>query len=303
MKKIIYVLVILSAVISAVIGYNSKNSENYENSLTLDMYFFDETSSTLVAEEREIGYRHEEDIIKNTVDAIIRGPQNSKNKRILKKETELNSAIKEGTRVYLDFTIDFLSDDKTKDTMAAYAIVKTLCQLNEVSEVEISINEEQLIGADGNAVGFLSGEDIKLEKDSTEEKYVLLYFLNPETGKLQTEAREIKMTDPQPIEQYIVNELIKGPQSEGLKGVLSPDTTVISAQTTDGTCFLNFSSNFVTKNAGEKEEEAIQSIVLSLTELEEVRSVQFLVDGKKISEFGDMTINKSISRSKKMIEE
>ena len=88
------------------------------------------------------------------------------------------------------------------------------------------------------------------------------------------------------------------------EGVLSADTSIISAQTTDGTCFVNFTSSFAGRNSGDEKKErlAIYSIVNSLTELKTVQNVQFLVEGKKLSEFGTISISDSFFRNEKIIE-
>ena len=102
-----------------------------------------------------------------------------------------------------------------------------------------------------------------------------------------------------PLEQHVLNELIKGPSNTNLNPVLSSDTSVISVQTTDGTCFINFNSNFISRNSGtpDKEDTALYAIVNSLTELDSVNSVQILIDGKKISSFGTTSMGGTISVS------
>lgn len=304
-KKMIIALVLLLAIAGIVLGLRSMNDDNAENALTLDLFFFNDTSSSLVAENQKIKYSADEDIREKIIDAIIKGSSNSKNVKIVDKNTKLNSIEKKSQGIVVDFSSEFLSGDQTKNVLAAYAIVKTLCQIPGVTSVKVTVNSQELIGPDGNRLGFLSGEDINLEKDinNSEIKYVVLYFADSKTSELVKEVRTIKITDTQPIEKYIINELIKGPANSSLQAVLSPDTSVISVQTTDGTCFINFNSNFVSRNSGttEKENLAIYSIVNSLTELEHVNNVQFLVDGKKISSFGKNSISGTFYRNKGLI--
>lgn len=305
-KRIIILPIIIIAVIGIFLGIKSLNNENPENSIELNMYFLNDSSSSLAAEKQTIKYNENDDITKIVIENLIKGSSNSKNVNIMNKNTKLNSVKKQSEGIIVDFSEDFLSGDQTKNTLAAYAVVKTLCQIPGTVSVKVTVNSEELLGPDGSRLGFLSGEDINLEKDkdSSETKYVILYFSDSQSNRLSKEIRTIKITDTQPIEQYIINELIKGPSNTNLQPVLSPDTSVISVETTDGTCFVNFNSNFISRNSGtpEKENTAIYAIVNSLTELDTVKNVQFLVDGKKISSFGTNSISGTFFRNSDMIE-
>lgn len=303
-KKIILPAVIIVVAIGIVLGINSLKNVGHEETLEIEAYYFNESLS-LTAETQTIKYDTHDDVAEMIIQNLINGASNPKNENIMDKKTRLNFIEKQDDGIVVDFSEDFLSGDQTRNTLAVYAVVKTLCQLPGISSVKVTVESEELLGPDGNRLGFLSGDDINLEKDkdSIETKYVGLYFADSETGLLVKEMHAIKITDTQPIERYVVNEIIKGPKSSVLKPTLSSDTSVISVETTDGTCFVNFGANFISRNSGteEKENAAVYSIVNSLTGLENVNNVQFLVDGKKISSFGTKTISGTFSENTDMI--
>jgi len=305
-KRILIIPILILVIVGIVLGVQSLYADNQKNSLELNMYFFNNDYSSITAENQKIKCDENDDIAELVVKNLIKGTSNSKLTRIMDKGTKLLDMTKINQQTVVDFSSEFLTNDPTKDTLAVYAVTKTLCQLPGISEVKVTVEGKDIIGADGNVLGFLSGDDINVESDENkdEAKYIALYFTDSESGKLVKEIRTVTITDTQPIEQYIVNELIKGPISKNHLSVLSPDTTVISVQTTDGTCFVNFASNFVSKNSGtnEKENAAIYSIVNSITELDTVKSVQFLVDGKKISDFGTNDLSGTFYRNSEMIE-
>lgn len=299
-RKLIIGATIVVAILGLIFGISYLRSNNGENSIVLDVYFFDSEVSAIVAERQTLYFDNRDDIIGKTVDKLVKGSK--KNTNIMNEKTRVNSIEKKGSLVTVDFSGEFLSGDKSRDTLAVYAVVKTLCQIPGVGEVLVTVGGKNVEGADGKKIEILSGENINIErdKDGTENKSVVLYFLN-DTGKLSQIIRTIKITDTQPIEQYIINELIEGSGHAGLKDVISHDTTLISAQTTDGTCFVNFGSNFVTKNSELNHEIVIYSIVNSLTELDSVKNVQILVDGKKISNLGDISLSGTLSRKEDII--
>ena len=132
---------------------------------------------------------------------------------------------------------------------------------------------------------------------------VTLYFANKEKDGLVGEVRTIKITDQLPIEQYIINELIKGPNNKELEAVLSKDTVLFSVDVLDDVCYLNFKSNFISENSGKREHEelVIYSIVNSLTELYNISHVQFYIDGRRVENFGELNIKDYISRDTSII--
>lgn len=300
-KKIIILAIVLLAALAAFFTVKCIERKSMD-SISLNMYFLNGKESTLVADEQTVRFSAGEDITEKVLDMLVKG--GSKGNGIADKKTTVNSieALENGLTV--DFSKEFLTEDVTHNTFAAYAVVKTLSQLPGVKAVRVTVNGKSVKTADGTEIGFLSGDDINLEKDSAENKYAALYFADKKTGKLKKEIRKINTTDSQSIEQCILNELIKGPKNSDSEGVISPDTSVISVQTTDGTCFVNFSSSFVSKNSGSKEKEmnAVYSVVNSLTELDSVKNVQFLVEGKKSDSLGNMSINGTFCRNDAIIE-
>ncbi len=298
MKKGIIISVLILLLVLALAFFLKEEPVTQTDSeavlVDVDIYLLNDTESSLVTEKKSVKTYDGKDLLENVVKGLIEGPANTKNVAIAEKETKVNSITKLNGDVTVDFSREFLSGDKNKETLAVYAVVKTLSQLSGVSRVKVTVDGEALVGADSKVLDFLSGEDINMEKDeSVESKYVTLYFPQEDETTIDKEIRTLKITDNQPLEYHIVSELIKGPQQARNKPVLSADTSVISAETTDGICFVNFNQNFMAKNPkNDKRDRAIiYSIVNSLTESESVTGVQLLVEGKKVTEFGTMDIS------------
>lgn len=124
------------------------------------------------------------------------------------------------------------------------------------------------------------------EEPAEEAKEVTLYFVNEEfveTGdesleKLVTETREIEVTDDN-LEETIVRALMEGPETEGFV-TLIPETAILNGvELTDGTAFVDFARDGM-YGGSLQETYTISQIVGSLTELDSVDRVQFLIDGE-----------------------
>ena len=306
-KKLISIgvifLIIAAVVFLIAIFTADRGSEKYSG----ELYFFNETQTTIEAESRVIRYRDALSLAEGVVEGLMKGPEVAKHQRIIEKKTKLLAIGGADTgSVVVNFSSEFLTGDSRKDILAVYAVVKSLCAIDGINSVKVIIEGRDITASDGSIIGYLTDQDINLSTDAynSETREVTLYFPPKSEHVLRKEVRAIKVTDQQPLAQYIINELIKGPQEEGLERALSKDTVLLSVETLNNICFLNFSSGFLDKNAGtaEAEKTVIFSIVDSLTELDNIDRVQFLMDGKRVDSFGNINISGMFGRDESLIE-
>jgi spore germination protein GerM len=130
------------------------------------------------------------------------------------------------------------------------------------------------------------------------EKEVNLYFANEDyvvTGdeqleKLKAEKRVLQYGEDMSLEETIVRELMKGPQSEGLSTEIPSTVKLIGVRVDNGTAFVDFAQEGL--HGGSLQEFfTIEQIVRSLIELDSVDKIQFLIEGQKAeSLMGHMSI-------------
>ena len=85
---------------------------------------------------------------------------------------------------------------------------------------------------------------------------------------------------------------------------VSNSSTLLSVTISDNKCYVDFKNGFLSKNSGSTEHKllTIYSIVNSLTELDSVGRVQFLIDGKRVDAFGDIKLNGLFERNEELID-
>ena len=276
-------LVILGVAIFALTG-GSDNEVQKEVSL----YFFDESGYTIKPVETEIVAVSDAELYEKIAKALIDGPADKKYLPIMSKDVKLNYAnFADG---YL--TVDFSKEYPEDNLMCTYAVIKTFSRLTSVKNILVTENGKGIKGSDGVELGFVSGDYINTESDEDTATGVRLYFANSDKSELVMEYRKINIVDTKPVEQYVVSELIKGPKIKGNERLLAPDTKVLSVEITDRICYVNFKEGFLEKNASSGGSKlVVESIVKSLTGLNNVDSVQFLIDGKKAEKIGDTDIS------------
>ena len=120
-------------------------------------------------------------------------------------------------------------------------------------------------------------------KPQKETELVKLYFADEEAMYLKPEVREIPL-DGKPLAEAVVEELIKGPETEELNATIPPEATLVSLQVIDDVAYVNFSKELQTKHWGGASGETmtVYSIVNTLADLgEDIEKVQILVEGEK----------------------
>jgi uncharacterized protein YrzB (UPF0473 family) len=120
------------------------------------------------------------------------------------------------------------------------------------------------------------------QNQTGQSKKVALYFSDGQAINLVPEEREINYDEK--LARRLVEELVKGPQTEGLFRTLPQTTKVLSVQVKDGIAYVDLTQDFEKDYPGGTTGEgmALGSIIQTLTEVENINAVQFLIAGKKV---------------------
>lgn len=188
-------------------------------------------------------------------------------------------------------------------SIAAACITKTVTQFPSVTGVCLEISGD---AAGGTEVCVYSDKDYLLEDLGAvnSETAVRLYFSDLNGRYLVGSERKNYFTDAEQIPAYIIQQLIDGPTEAGQLAVM-PEGTVLRGINVDddGVCAVNLSSEFLLNRPTSEslERMTILSIVNSLTELESVKSVRFLVEGKPVGVYLYMDLNLTYQRDESAI--
>lgn len=122
----------------------------------------------------------------------------------------------------------------------------------------------------------------EISDEQTRQTKVLLYFENIETGNLEAETKIIdaNLLIENPSKK-LIEFLIKGPQSAKLKKLIPEDTMLNEVKIENGCAIINFSNEFLNYENEENKLKIINSIINTLSNLKEINSVSFLINGEK----------------------
>jgi germination protein M len=121
---------------------------------------------------------------------------------------------------------------------------------------------------------------------------ITLYFINETHDALVPVTRISHTVDMDQEERYYIELLIAGPDEEELVGFIPPETRVIDITIDEGTCYVNLSSDFISRFNGSTATArlVVHSIVNTLTRnITYIRRVMFLIDSEKVDQFQGIT--------------
>lgn len=197
----------------------------------------------------------------------------------------------EGSQLSLYWNESYSQMSITDEVLCRAAVVKTMSQLPGVTCVSFYVGDAPLTDSKGALVGLMTAESFVEnpgEQINAIQSAVLhLYFSNGTGDGLVEEDREVQYSSNVSMEKLVMEQLMKGPETDGLKGTIPSGTSLINVTTTNGVCYVNFDEGFFNQNYEIQEPIVIYSIVNSLTELSSINKVQISVNGNSSGVYRD----------------
>lgn len=196
----------------------------------------------------------------------------------------------------LDFNRRLRKLPGVQQTVAVACLVYTMIQLDDVDAVVIWSNGEPLSQAWNEP---LTQEDFLLTDDtaSSDMMTIKLYFSDFDGRYLVEENRSLMVTSVSELPNYVVRELLKGPEKNGLS-VIPQGTSLLGLQVREGVCIVNLSSEFVENQPKNHRRArlAVFSLVNALTELPRVECVLFMCEGKLMEKYNVLDLSEPLYR-------
>ena len=143
--------------------------------------------------------------------------------------------------------------------------------------------------------------ETEIEEVDLRKTMITLYFQNAENKELQKESRLIDSKDLL-MDPYaeLLNMLIEGPESDFLQKTIPEGTKLLGVELVGNCLKVNFSKEFI-ENSSEDEKDkrnCVNSIVNTVTELNEVNSVKILINGEESAGFAEIGLDFSAELEK-----
>ena len=191
--------------------------------------------------------------------------------------------VEEG-QLNLDMDESYKKLPATTEVLVRAALVRTLSQVDGINHVLMTVEGQSLTDNAGTAVGPMTADtfiDNAGEEINAYEMVTLrLYFANEAGDRLVETNRTVVYNSNISMERLVVENLVKGPESEEVFPVINSATKVQGVTVKDGICYVNLDDAFLTQVYNVTADVVIYSLVNSLVELSNVNKVQIAVNGR-----------------------
>ena len=300
MKKIISLMLAIVVLVTMLSACGEKTLK-----YSAKLYFVNSDSTELVQETREISVPEELSVAESVVKELMTGPKNPEYKAIIPKTATLNEVTLAGDLVIVDFSKDVYPETDADILLLSTSVLRTLTEIEGITRVLITVEGKDFESSEGNSIGIMDKDDIVYDTtpEVKQQQYITLYFADGDGASLVEEERKITINEKEKLEMQAIKELIKGPEDKELNRTIAAETKILSVETKEGVCFVNLSQEFIARHPGGTmgEQLTIYSIVNTLTALEGIEKVQFLVEGQKNESFIHMLINEPFVRDESLI--
>lgn len=294
MKKITALLLAIILIFSS-----GCTPDKGSDSIEVDLYFSNATKDSLAVQKAIIQKPDMTDtvtLVKKLMSLLLSGPTAEGYRALIPEGTLIRGVSlsdEELGTVNIDLSKEYYNKTEkntppSEELLARYSIISTLCQFDDIKKVKLYVDGKDMYSSSGkdDILPSMGASSVMINSPSSietkTEKFVTLYFTDKNGVYLYPETRKATMTDNS-LEKTVVNELIRGPVSNEYFRTFSDSAQLVSIETTENVCFVNFSVGFLsgTDKDTYSEKTAVYSVVNSLTRLPQIEKVQILIDGKK----------------------
>lgn len=279
-------LIVLISILFFAFGITGCGSENeqQEDMTSFQIYYVDKEETKLISREYQTDKKETTDLLMLLFDQLKTMPEDAKLRAAIPNKVALESySLSEGYLV-MNFKKEYYDMSAIGEVLTRAAIVRTLCQIEDIEYISFTVDGSELVDKSGNLVGVMTADQFIDNAGNEISSYgkadLVLYFADDSGKNLESFTREVVYNSNISIEKLVVEQLIAGPIEEVAKPTMNPDSQVNSITIKDGVCYVDLSKEFLEQKYNTTPEVTIYSIVNSLVELPNVNKVQISIDGE-----------------------
>ena len=171
------------------------------------------------------------------------------------------------------------------NTVCAYFNLESVTLMDETESIQLEAKPGQYV---------LSNS---LQDDMTET--FVVYFADSEYRYLNSETRDATLSENETEMAYVMRKLLEGPENEQLKPIIPEGAEILGISSSEGICTVNFSHEFYENRLDDTYGAymTIYGITNTLTGLDGIEAVQFLVEGEAVDHYGLFPLGQPVTRN------
>lgn len=301
----IYKRVILLLILCCLAATGCRQKKEAEE---IQIYYLNPEGTALTAE----GYNWKSEETADRIDEVLerlRKPQDTvKCTPAVPSDVLVTDSRIEGNRLDLYFSREYGLLDKPEEVLLRAAVVKSLTQIDEVYLVRFYVEGEPLKNSHGDVIGYMRNDDFAQNTgaalNSYQQEEVTLYFADVSGTSLVKTEVSLRYNSYMTIEKAIVEQLIKGPDSDGRFAVIPAETKLLGVLIKDDICYVNLNEGFLAELPSVNPELTVYSMVNSIIEGGNCSQVQISINGDPdVSLNENLALNKPFEENTEIVEE
>lgn len=261
------------------------------SSSEIQLYYLNKDENALISQPYTMEAEEQSGQIQELLEKMQAVPERIDMKAPMRLGFQAVSYQLEGTQIVLKVDEAYRQLTPSTEILTRAAIVRNLTQIKGIDGVSFLVGEDPLTDLAGKPVGVMTADmfidNQGSEINAYEQANIVLYFANEQGNALIEVNRLVIYNSNIAMERVVVDQLIAGPSNTDSYPTINPAAKINSVTITDGTCYVNLDSAFLTQPYNVTPEVTIYSIVNSLAELSNVNKVQIMIDGETAVQYRD----------------
>ena len=265
------------------------------------LYYMNEERTKVISEDFDLGFGTADEKVSKLLTALEEALWTEDELHLISDSNPIcEYKIDDTGLLTLRFSTDYNATQSITEVLRRAALVKTMCQLDQVTAVEFYIGTQPLLMSNGKPVGMLTADDFI---DSTGvQTNVAVYCANTSGEALVKSDLKVTYDGTVSTERLILEQMIEGPVLDDMRAVIPEGTVLNKVVVKDGICYVDFNEKFMEKREGITPEVAVYSIVNTLADLPNIYKVQFLINGATKKTYQNLDFSSAFERNLEIVE-
>ena len=281
----------LFGIVLTLVGCKASTQEKLtEDTNYYKIYYVNNSEDKLVTGDYFAKESDVDKLVYELIGRLTNVPEGINIKKPIPDEVKVKEIKRKGDVLTINFSETYKQLSGISEILRRACVVKTLCQIEGISKVEYTIENQPLMYSEINPVGAMAGEDF-IDNTGGETTYyqtvqVSLYYTDSDGKKLHKTRHNVEFDGTISLEELVIRQLLAGPlENDRLAPVIPTRTKINKVSFKDGICYVDFSKEFLEGLDGVSDDVVVYSVVNSLSDIGSVIKVQFWIDGKPVSSY------------------
>lgn len=281
---------LLLAVLAAVLMLSAGCTKGQKEEGGYKVYYVNDAGTRLMEEAYTPGAQTFEEMMEELLGQLSKPPSGYRS--ALPDKVKINGFERGIDALRIDFSGEYYDLSNTEEVLLRAAVVKTVSQIPGVTKIMITVDQQQLVDAQGKPVPAMDANTFIDTKEGGINSYqytkLMLYFADKEKDQLVKEVRRLHYSSNMVLERVIVEQLIAGPEESGLRPLFTSDVKIENIYTQKNICTitLNDAANKAPSENPPDPETVLYAVVNSICETsDKIEGVRIQIAGDADAKF------------------